>query len=448
MATPWPKEAEEDWRYSGIDRFEPDRFAPVLGEADGRVVAAALEAARAWADRVGPSAILVVTLDGRVLAVEGATRAEDEGWRGEGPVAGVQVRAAHRASGPMARAADVRDTPAPDAFALLHQAFCPDPLLVGVGEGQEVAGTVVVVHLVREEPLEGRGRAVFPELRVELDAGSRLALVEVLAGLPGEQPRTGEPGVPGPASTPDEDHQVAAWMGEPGDPLVVLASGWRVGAGAELAYGGIQALGPRSTAVVFQGSAVERDGRLRSLTAAAGAGWARVRTDAAVVGQGGRSELLAGFLGEDRQVLDFRTFQDHAAPFGESELLFKGAVTDRARSVYSGLIRVRRGARGTNAFQTNHNLVLAEGARADSVPNLDIEENDVRCSHASTVGPIDEEQRYYLACRGIQPAVADRLVVRGFFGDLVGRSPLGAVGAWLDRTVMERLGRPVPAEER
>jgi Fe-S cluster assembly protein SufD len=116
---------------------------------------------------------------------------------------------------------------------------------------------------------------------------------------------------------------------------------------------------------------------------------------------------------------DFRTLQDHDAPKTTSDLLFKGAVEDESRAVYSGLIRIRKGAAGTNAFQTNRNLVLGQGAHADSVPNLEIEENDVKCSHASAVGPIDEEQRYYLEARGLPPEAADRLIVLGFFEEIL-----------------------------
>ena len=102
-------------------------------------------------------------------------------------------------------------------------------------------------------------------------------------------------------------------------------------------------------------------------------------------------------------MLDFRTLQDHAAPHTRSDLLFKGAVEDTAQSVYSGLIRIRKEAQRTEAFQTNRNLVLTEGAEAKSVPNLEIEADDVKCSHASTVGPIDDDQLYYLATRGVPP---------------------------------------------
>ena len=115
------------------------------------------------------------------------------------------------------------------------------------------------------------------------------------------------------------------------------------------------------------------------------------------------------------------------------------AVSDTARSVYSGLIRVRKEARGTNAFQTNRNLVLSDGAGAESVPNLEIETNDVVCSHASAVGPIDEEQRYYLESRGIQPDVAERLIVLGFFAEVLDRLPTSAAITGLRAALVRRL---------
>ncbi len=193
----------------------------------------------------------------------------------------------------------------------------------------------------------------------------------------------------------------------------------------------------------MQTSRLGRDATLQSFTAGLGGRYARVRTDSALVGQAGRTSLLAAYLGTGEQVHDFRTLQDHDAPRTESQLLFKGAVADTARSVYSGLIQIRKGARGSNAMQTNHNLVLSEGAHADSVPNLDIDENDVRCSHASTVGPIDEEQRYYLETRGIAPAVAERLIVLGFFSDLAGRAPFPGVGRWVEDAVQPPHGGPL-----
>ena len=137
---------------------------------------------------------------------------------------------------------------------------------------------------------------------------------------------------------------------------------------------------------------------------------------------------------------DLRTVQDHRAPQTTSDLYFKGAVANRSRSVYTGLIRVEKGARGTNAFQTNRNLVLHEGAHADSVPNLEIEDNDVRCSHASAVGPINDDQRFYLESRGIPPTTAERMIVRGFFGEVLDRIPVAQARDLVEQELEDRLG--------
>ena len=161
--------------------------------------------------------------------------------------------------------------------------------------------------------------------------------------------------------------------------------------------------------------------------------------------ESGTSLLRAAFIGRDDQMLDFRTLQDHLAPRTTSDLLFMGAVADRSHSVYSGLIRVRRGAVRSDAMQTNHNLVLDEGAHADSVPNLDIEENDVQCSHGSTVGPVDEDQRYYLESRGVEPDVAERLIVAGFFENIADQVPIAGTRSMIGRALADRTGgRSVP----
>ncbi|MGH9206325.1 MAG: SufB/SufD family protein, partial [Acidimicrobiales bacterium] len=209
--------------------------------------------------------------------------------------------------------------------------------------------------------------------------------------------------------------------------------------GAELAYLGTQSLGPRAWQVGYQASRVAAGAALVSFVLALGGSYARVRTDSRLAGANGTSNLLAAYFGTADQMHDFRTMQDHAAPKTTSDLLFKGAVADSSSSVYTGLIRVRNGAHGTNAFQTNRNLVLSEGAHADSVPNLDIEENDVRCSHASAVGPVDEEQRYYLESRGIPPDIADQLIVLGFFDDILERSPIADARPYLREAVVTKL---------
>ena len=136
--------------------------------------------------------------------------------------------------------------------------------------------------------------------------------------------------------------------------------------------------------------------------------------------------MVAVYFANESQMLDFRTLQDHDAPHTTSELLFKGAVEDEARGVYSGLIRLRPTAVRANATQTNRNLILSEGAKADSIPNLEIECDDVRCSHGVATGPIDPDQLYYLETRGVPPDVAERLIVFGFFEDAIDRLAFSA----------------------
>jgi Fe-S cluster assembly protein SufD len=229
-----------------------------------------------------------------------------------------------------------------------------------------------------------------------------------------------------------QSRDVAAFV----DPVIELD----VADAGRLRYASVQDLGPRVWQVAYQASRVGRDSELTSTAVALGGDYARLRTDARLEGRGGSSRLLAVYFGSGAHMHDFRTIQDHAAPQTTSDLLFKGAVRDTAKGVYSGLIRVRKEAPGTNAFQTNRNLVLSEGAGAESVPNLEIETNDVRCSHASAVGPIDEEQRYYLESRGVPPEVAERLIVLGFFNEVLERLPSAALAERLRERLVVRLG--------
>jgi Fe-S cluster assembly protein SufD len=214
---------------------------------------------------------------------------------------------------------------------------------------------------------------------------------------------------------------------------------------ARLGYTNVQLRGPRIWQVASQLSRVDTDATLTSGQAGLGGEYARTRTDCRLVGRGATGNLQALYFGRGTQTLDFRTFQQHAAPDTTSNLLFKGVVDDSSRSVYTGLIKVEKDARGTNAFQTNRNLKLSDDAWAESVPNLEIETNDVHCSHASTVGPIDEDQRFYLESRGVPTEVAERLVVAGFFAEVLEALPAAAVVPLVRAAIEERLGREVGA---
>jgi Fe-S cluster assembly protein SufD len=141
-----------------------------------------------------------------------------------------------------------------------------------------------------------------------------------------------------------------------------------------------------------------------------------------------------------RQHLDHHTNQLHRAPHGTSDLLLKGALKDRARSVYQGYVKVYVGAQKTNAYQANRNLMLSKLARADSIPGLEIEADDVRCTHGATTGQIPDEYEFYLMARGIAQSNAERMIVQGFFEEVLNRIPVEGVRNKLETEIARKLG--------
>ena len=224
------------------------------------------------------------------------------------------------------------------------------------------------------------------------------------------------------------------------DSLVLPVLEVRAAQAARVTYLVVNELGRKTWQIGHQMAVGERDSTVRLFTVALGGDYARMRAEVRLVGQGASAEQTALYFADGGQMHDFRTLQVHEAPRTHSDLLFKGAVKDTAKSVYTGLIRIAENAGKSEAFQTNRNLTLSSGAWAESVPNLEIETNDVKCSHASTVGPIDEDQRFYLESRGVPPEVAERLVVFGFFEDVIERLPESALLADVRQGVIEKLG--------
>ncbi|MDH3425373.1 MAG: Fe-S cluster assembly protein SufD [Acidimicrobiia bacterium] len=209
--------------------------------------------------------------------------------------------------------------------------------------------------------------------------------------------------------------------------LVVPQIESKAGANARLRVTGVQEWGSRTTAIAQVALAAERDATVTLGEVGVGGALARLHITIDLNGQGSRGEVDGLYFGDRDQVLDYRAFMNHRAPNTTSDMFLKGAVEDDADSVFTGLIRIEPQAQKTNAFQTNRNLVLSEGAEAQSVPNLEILANDVKCGHGSTVGPLDLEQRYYLMSRGLDRIRADRLQVRGFFEEAIRRLPVQGI---------------------
>src|SRR5512132_2831247 len=221
-----------------------------------------------------------------------------------------------------------------------------------------------------------------------------------------------------------------------------------VGDGAHVRYVSIQEWGAGVTHLGIQRARVGRDAEFRSLAIGFGASLARAEAETVLAGPGGFSEMLGVFFADGTQHFDHRSVQDHVAPNCSSDLLYKGALRDASRAVYSGWVHVRPGAQKTDAMQTSRNIVLSEHAKADAIPNLEIEANDVRCGHAASVGPVDDEAVFYLESRGIPRAEAERLIVTGFFQEVLDRVRLDEVRHNAELAIQEELAEPPTAGVR
>jgi Fe-S cluster assembly protein SufD len=383
-ASDLPTEALEEWRYSRIEQLHLDRYRPVA--APEITVPTHGDHADQLLRSIEGDFTLIETIDGFMSELSVA------------PGSVVEIDdAVLDGNQPLVRLVEVD----PDPYVTLNRAFAPSRVHVRAPRRTR-GGLVVLLHRV-----PASGAAVFPRVRVDVEEGAELSVVEIFAGGDGS--------------------------------LVVPVTEIKVADGAHARYLNVQVLDPNVWQIGFQASRVERDASFVSAAVAVGGEYARLRTDSSLVGPGASGRLLALYFGSDSQMHDFRTVQHHAAPKTQSELIYKGAVANTARSVYSGLIRVDKGARGTNAMQTNRNLVLHEGAHADSVPNLEIEDNDVRCSHASAVGPIAEDQRFYLESRGVPTEVAERLIALGFLDEVLEQLPVGGIAASLRASLQNKL---------
>jgi Fe-S cluster assembly protein SufD len=213
-----------------------------------------------------------------------------------------------------------------------------------------------------------------------------------------------------------------------------------VGDGAHVRYVSIQEWGTGVTHLAVQRATVGRDAEFRSLAIGFGADLSRVEAETLLGEPGGFSEMLGVFFADGTQHFDHRSIQDHAAPNCTSDLLYKGALRDSSRAVYSGWVHVRKDAQKTIAMQTSRNIVLSDDAKADAIPNLEIEANDVRCGHAASVGPVDEDTIFYLTSRGIPRAEAERLIVIGFFQEVLDRVQIEQVRKNAELAILEELG--------
>jgi Fe-S cluster assembly protein SufD len=209
--------------------------------------------------------------------------------------------------------------------------------------------------------------------------------------------------------------------------------------GAKVEYVSVQNLSRATWHFASHHARVDRDAELDWVAGGFGSAKGKVRIQNDLAGPGATSRVTGAYFADGTQHFDYDTFQEHIAPDTTSDFAFKGALRDRARAVWRGMIRVEEGAQKTNAYQENRNLLLSKTAHADSIPGLEILANDVRCTHGATLGQVDREQLFYLMARGLSRAEAERLIVRGFFQDVLDRVELEPVREALAAALEARL---------
>ncbi|HEY6539142.1 MAG TPA: Fe-S cluster assembly protein SufD [Candidatus Dormibacteraeota bacterium] len=395
---PWPASTrDEDWRRTPqIDKLDPAAWAEPDELGPGRLppyLAAALDSQL----RTDAVSSLVVTDERGNLAGPPAP--------GSGPVpVALDLGKGLAADGRLWEG--VMGTVAPPGlrkWISLNTIRARAGACIHVGRGEEPPGYVRLLHGVSQ------GSAAFPRTLIKLEEGASLTVVEEWV-------------------SPDADPCLLA-------PVVEID----LGRGAHLTHAIFQRCGDgtvvQSTVRAQVGQEARYDVRWNML----GSSWQKSYFETLMLGPGSDARLVGLCVGRQRQHCDVQTLQDHVAPGAVSDLLYRVAAAERSRSVYAGLIRVEEGAQKTNAYVQNRNLLLSPQAKTDSNPTLEILANDVRCTHGSTAGRIDDNQLFYCESRGIEREQARRLIIEGFFADVVDSFPEGALREYGRELVLEAL---------
>jgi Fe-S cluster assembly protein SufD len=365
-ALPLPTTTEESWRFTDLRGFDPDTFV-----SNGHVPPGTLEATRGLLD----------------LDVAGLASVSETGIEVERTPEGITFEplGEHERLGTLVGV--------DEKFAAHNAAQWQHGLLVRVPRGVELDDPLYVRIGNQRE-----AGSLFWRLLVVAEAGSRFSLIEEYA-----------------SATPD----LPAYSNAAVELFVEQ--------GAKLEYVSLQNLSRETWHFASHHARVERDGELDWVAGGFGSKKGKIRIQNDLAGPGATSRVTGAYFADGTQHLDYDTFQEHIAPNTTSDFAFKGGLRDTARAVWRGMIRVEKDAQRTNAYQENRNLMLSPKAHADSIPGLEILANDVRCTHGATLSQVDRDALFYLMARGLSRGEAERLIVRGFFQDVLDRIELEPV---------------------
>jgi Fe-S cluster assembly protein SufD len=364
-----PTQKLEQWKYVELD-FDLKEVA--VAEAPGDVLEPG-----PFLGSIPEREATVVVIDGTVTDISAGTEAEVK-------------RLAELDSAQLDRVTSLIDDDR-DIFASARSAFASDAVVVTAPRGVTVDRPVVV------DLQATSASSSFPRVSVVAEENAEIGVIVLIRSAPGARA------------------------------VVVPQIGLHAEAGARIRYVAVQNVAFEATAVVHQKVEIGRDATVRTGEIGLGGNVGRLDLDVGLDGQGSSAEVVGVYFGEFDQTLDYRMLIHHKGKNSSSDVFLKGAVEDNAQSVFTGLLKIDKGAERTSAFETNRNLVLSEGAKAHSVPNLEIECDDVVCGHGSSVGPLETEHLYYLRSRGLSAERAERLMIKGFFNEIIDRLPVSGL---------------------
>jgi len=272
-------------------------------------------------------------------------------------------------------------------WAALHEAQLTNGLFVHVPDHIEVEGTIEVFHWIA-----GDKSTVFPHTLIVTGANAKVRVIDYF----------------------QSENETDAG-------LCIAFNDLYAGPGSKLDYLAIQAVNESSKVISINETGVARDATTKGFVLNTGASWARNESLSRLEGEGSRSDMLSVSIPARTQEYDQRTFQHHVSPGAYSDLLYKNTLYDKSRTIFSGLIFVDEDAHRTDAYQTCRNLFMSNDAEANSMPGLEINADDVKCSHGSTSSQIADEEIFYLQARGIDPVRARQLIARGFSVEVIER---------------------------
>ncbi|MCS7246188.1 MAG: Fe-S cluster assembly protein SufD [Thermomicrobium sp.] len=401
--TPMPSRTDEEWRRTDIRRLPIDAVRPYAGL--GQRVQGPEELPVELAATLGDAALrsgLLTQIDGSVVY---AQLDPDLAQRG---VIFTDLTTAAREVPDLVQRFFMTEavTPEENKFAALHGAFWSSGTFLYVPKGVEVA-------LPLRSFVWGQtaGSAIFAHTLLIAEAGASVVLIDTWASPTVEEPL------------------IAANVVE------IIAQ-----EAAQVRYIQLQDWGRNVWNFTTQRGVLHQDAVVNTLNVSLGSRLSKAFIASNLVGPGATAEMLGLYFADDSQHLDHQTRQWHIAPYATSDLLYKGALKDRARTVFSGLIKVFPQAQRTDAYQANRNLILSSTARADTIPNLEIGANDVRCTHGATVGQVEEEYIFYLMSRGISRPEAVKLIVDGFFDEVIERVPVSEVQETVRSAIARKIG--------